>query len=108
MDYFDKDKYERARKRLEEIKGFYWHATIYFVVNVLLMLGHLGLYDGDFLGRSLNFGFFLTPFFWGIGLLGHALHVFKDNFTIFRDWEERKLKEFMEQEEEDFKNTTRF
>ena len=51
---------------------------------------------------------FTTPFFWGIGLLFHGLNVFKHNFHFFKDWEERKIKEFMEKEEEDQKSNNKF
>lgn len=38
------------------------------------------------------------PFFWGIGLLIHALRVF-DRFPFFgNDWEQRKIKELLEKE----------
>ena len=41
---------------------------------------------------------FMTAFFWGIGLLAHGLTVFVPNWIMGQNWEERKIKEFMEKE----------
>ena len=37
MDYSDKDrKYLKARQRVEKLKAFYTHLTIYIVVNTVI------------------------------------------------------------------------
>ncbi|MEZ4779121.1 MAG: 2TM domain-containing protein [Flavobacteriaceae bacterium] len=102
---FNENKYERAKKKVKEIKGFYTHLTVYILVNLFLLLAQMGLFSGSFMQGLPTWGHFTTPFFWGIGLAFHALHVFKDNFTFLRQWEERKIKEFMEKEENEYKNT---
>ncbi len=41
---------------------------------------------------------FFTAFFWGIGLLSHALSVFGPNLFLGKDWEDKKIKQLMEKE----------
>ncbi len=100
MEHFDKNKYERAKKRMEEIKGFYSHLTVYLVVNIILLLLNLGIFRNGLVNiRFPEWSMFTTPFFWGIGLLGHYLYVFQYKLQFFKDWEERKIQEYMEEEE---------
>ena len=39
-------------------------------------------------------------FGWGMGLLFHAYHVFVNNGILGKKWEQRKIEEFMREEEE--------
>ena len=102
MENFNKEKYDRAIKKVKKIKDFYSHLTVYIIVNTLLIIFHLGiLQNGIFTINYPEWSMFTTPFFWGIGLFFHWLNVFKDNFRFFKDWEDRKMKEFMDEEEND-------
>lgn len=105
MESYDQEKLAKARKRVKDLKGFYTHATVYVLVNLFLLLVHLGLFSGNFMMGLPHWGYFTTPFFWGIGLFFHGLHVFKDEVPIFKNWEQRKIREFMEKEEQEFKDT---
>jgi len=97
-------KYKKAKKRVKEIKDFYIHLSVYIVVNLTLIVINLGIFQSGFAGIEIpKWPMLSTPFFWGIGLLFHGLHVFKDQFKFLRGWEERKIKEYMEKEEEDLK-----
>ncbi len=108
MEDFDNDKYNRALKRMKDIKGFYSHLVVYLVVNLLLILAHMGVFTHGIVNIDIaSKSSFMTPFFWGIGLFFHGLYVFQHKFRFFRDWEERKIKEYMEKDEEEFKNTTK-
>ena len=103
MDKLDK-KYKRAKKRVKEEKDFYTHLTVYITINLLLIIINLGFFQSGFTDIKIpKWPMFTTPFFWGIGLLFHGLHVFRDQFKFLRGWEDRKIKEYMEKEEEDFK-----
>ena len=44
----EKKKYEQAKKRVEEIKGFYTHLIIYVLVNIFLLLAAMGVFKGNF------------------------------------------------------------
>ncbi len=109
MDHFDKDKYERAKKQMEDIKGFYTHLVVYLIINISLFFVNLGLFSKGWMGLEYpGWAIFTTPFFWGIGLLAHGLYVFQYKFRFFKEWEERKIQEYMEEEEEEFKKTSRW
>ena len=93
-NYKKEDAYLRAQKRLKNIKGFYWHAFWYVVVNIFLFVMVLSNSDGNI----WHFGTFSTPLFWGIGLGFHALSVFGKNLFFGKAWEDRKIKEFMDKD----------
>jgi uncharacterized RDD family membrane protein YckC len=82
------EAYERAKKRVEEIKGFYAHLIVFIVVNAVLITINLLVTP-----RLL---WFLIPLSgWGIGLFFHAVFGF-GLFGIFtKEWEEKKIKEYL-------------
>ena len=91
-NYKKEDAYLRAQKKLKEIKGFYWHAFWYVVVNIFIIIMIVSNSNGDI----WHLGTFSTPLFWGIGLGFHALSVFGKNFFFSKSWEERKIQEYMD------------
>lgn len=95
-NYFEQDRYERAKKRVTRIRGFYTHLLIYLVINLMVVIINIQqLTPGESYFKWENF---LTLFFWGIGLFAHALSVFMPSLILGKNWEERKIKELMEQE----------
>ena len=98
---FNKEEtYIRAQKRLKELKGLYWHAFWFVAVNIFIIVMIVSNSGGDF----WNFGTFATPIFWGIGLGFHALSVLGRNLFFSRSWEDRKIREFIEKEEQERSN----
>ena len=98
MDIKSNDpKYERARKRVEQQKGFYGHLTAYIIINIALILVNLDM--KDILIEKLRLQIFITPLLWGIGLLIHGLVVFGKGFKLFKNWEEKKIKELMDKDD---------
>jgi len=73
----DGTKLNRAKKRLEELKGFYWHLAAYIGVNsfitIFTIVGRMS--NGASFLEVLNFGTFAVWFFWGIGLFFHGMKV---------------------------------
>jgi hypothetical protein len=61
--------YERAKRRVEELKGFYGHLISYIIVNVFLAII-------NFLTTPGFWWFLFIAFFWGIGLVAHGSSVF--------------------------------
>ena len=103
-NYSNEERYRRAEKRVKEIKGFYWHLFWYLAVNIFLTFGgsiRTFIYDGSFDISQLHFTNFSVWFFWGIGLVGHWLHVFGMNIFFSRNWEEKKIKEYMDKDKFD-------
>ena len=109
MDEFQSEKYERALKRVKELKGFYSHLRVYIMINLVIIV--MGSYiigrikdqnrDLDF-NHWLDWNLWITPILWGVGLAIHALHTYRHKLRLFRSWEERKIKELMEKDQENF------
>ncbi|KFC24268.1 2TM domain-containing protein [Chryseobacterium sp. FH1] len=88
--------YLEAKKKVKKLKGFYSHLTIYVLVNLLIVFMNIqDLKPGESYFQYKNF---ITLFFWGIGLLAHALSVFVPQFVLGKNWEERKIRELMDKE----------
>jgi 2TM domain len=86
------DRYRAAKSRVAQLRGFYVHLTTFIVVNAFLLVLNL-LTDAD------NLWFYWVLLGWGIGLVAHALQVY-GSFTIFgKDWEERKVQEYLKRDE---------
>ncbi len=92
----DEIKYQQALKRVKTIKGFYTHLIVYIVINAMLVIVNSRNSSEDF----WHWQTFSTAFFWGIGLLAHALSVFMPTMLMGKDWEERKIKQLMEKEKQ--------
>ncbi len=105
MEKFDTEKYDRAKRRMAQLKGFYIHATVYTVINTFILVNiyvNSG-YDG---GSFWRFEHFFTLFFWGIGLLVHGAKTFGFNPFFGKNWEERQIQKYMDadkKESEKFK-----
>ena len=88
--------YERAKKRVEELKGYYIHLTVYIIFNSFLFLNYfIGLFVRD--GLDLQVVLFIL-FGWGVGLVFHTVHVFGFGKLFGRDWEQKKIRQFMEED----------
>lgn len=95
-------RYDRARKKVRAIKGFYMHLFAYIGVNAFIIVNSwIKLGPG---GDYFNFNIFATAIFWGFGLLIHALGVFGRSILLGENWEERKIRAIMEEDERKSKN----
>ena len=91
-NYTEEERFQQAKKRVEEIKGFYGNLTAYIVVNLALLFINLK--------TSPDHLWFYWPMLgWGIGVLFHGLRVFNYMPFLGKDWEERKMKEYIEEDE---------
>lgn len=100
-------KLKRAQKRVLDIKGFYNHLAVYIIIigALFILQGKFNfiLLSADAIGNPdftkwLDWNFYGTPILWGIGLAFHAIKVF-GNFSFFgKEWEERKIEEFLKNE----------
>jgi len=81
--------YEKAAKRVEELKGFYGNLISYCIFIPFLIFINLK--------TAPNYHWFWWPMLgWGIGVISHGIKT----FGIGTDWEERQIKKYMEKEEE--------
>lgn len=76
--------YERAVKRVKELKGFYGNLISYCIVIPFLVIINL-------LTSPKEIWFYWPMLGWGIGLLAHGMNV----FAIGKNWEEKKIREIM-------------
>lgn len=99
MDNFDREnKYIEAKQRVKEEKDFYSNLSAYIIVIPGLAILNYWI-DG------WNFPWFLFSMIgWGIGVFIHAVKTFRWFPFLGKDWEERKIKEYMEEEEERQRN----
>jgi len=94
MENNNKDtKYLKAKRRVAEIKEFYISLTSYVIfISALAALNY-------YTNQWRNAWFLWAAFGWGIGLIFQAMKVYRGVSFLGKNWEERKLKEFMEEEE---------
>ncbi|MGY8909689.1 MAG: 2TM domain-containing protein [Flavobacteriales bacterium] len=100
--FTQEQKYILARKRVEKITKFYKHLAVYIIVNTFLtavfIVGDMN--DGDTFNEAfLNIWNYQIWFFWGIGIVFKALNVFGLGMFFSNNWEERKIKEYMNQQD---------
>jgi hypothetical protein len=91
-NYSNTERYNQAQKKVEEIKKFYQHLTVYVLCNPIVIVVNLMTSPG-----YLYFWWCLLG--WGIPIVLHGLKAF-DCFPFFnKEWEEQKIKEIIDREE---------
>jgi hypothetical protein len=87
VDYNSNTAYYRAKKRVNQLKGFYGSLISYCIVIPILIFINLRF--------SPQFQWFwFSAAGWGFGLIMHAFKV----FGYSSDWEERKIQEILRKE----------
>ncbi|MEI7489386.1 MAG: 2TM domain-containing protein [Chryseobacterium sp.] len=85
----DNDKaYERAKKRVKEIKSFYGNLISYCIIIPFLIIVNL-------ITNPKHIWFYFPMLGWGIGLVAHGMSV----FAIGKSWEEKKIREILEKQD---------
>ncbi|MGI9546286.1 MAG: 2TM domain-containing protein [Flavobacteriaceae bacterium] len=97
MENYKEDKLKRAKKRVDELKGFYIHLAVYLAVNAFIMV-NIAMRSYNDSDSFWEFGTFVTPVFWGIGLLFHASHTFQINPFLGKDWEKKQIQKYMDED----------
>ena len=95
--------FEKAKKRLDQLKSFYTHLTGYFIVNVALFIFYFSSNNFIFQETTnkeiinwVDWNVLLTPLIWGSFLIAHAFCVFQWRLPFLKGWEERQLKKIIE------------
>ncbi|MFC1617870.1 2TM domain-containing protein [Patescibacteria group bacterium] len=87
------ESYQRAKKRVHDIRDFYGHLIAYAGVNAMLIIINLVTSPG-------SLWFYWVTIFWGIGVMWHAISVFGGSKFQSKEWEEKKIKEIMDKEKQ--------
>ena len=82
-------RYEEARRRVRSLRGFYTHLLVYMLVNAGLVVLNLVTSPGRWWFGWATIG-------WGIGLLTHGIAVFAFGGWLGADWEQRKIREYLD------------
>lgn len=89
-EFITDKRYEKAKARMEAVKGFYGNLIAYCIVIPILAVVNY---------RTTSFAWVLFPAIgWGFGVAMHAMEAFGYNPILGKDWEEKKMREFMEDE----------
>jgi hypothetical protein len=86
------DAEARARRRLAAEKAFYVHLATYVAV-----IGGLFLIDAV---TGPGWWFYWPALGWGVGVLVHGAATFGIGGFVGADWEDRRLRELIQQERE--------
>ncbi|MDC6365107.1 MULTISPECIES: 2TM domain-containing protein [Flavobacteriaceae] len=102
----DNSNYEKAKKRVKELKDFYRHVKIFVIINGLFYL-----LKSEILLPYIPEEFWLEPYFfnwvdinvliWGVILAIHALYLNRNKFPFLKKWEEKQIKKYMDMEQEE-------
>ncbi|MFT7251532.1 MAG: hypothetical protein ACI9FW_001272 [Flavobacterium sp.] len=85
-NYNEQTAYDRAKDRVEKLKGFYGNLISYCCVIPILIIINLS---------TSSFQWFWFPMLgWGLGLIFHAL----ETFGYGKSWEEKKIQEILQKE----------
>lgn len=87
-NYIDDKRYQRAKERVEAIKSFYGNLVSYCIV--IPFLAYINY-------RTTSFPWVIFPALgWGFGVIAHGMEAYGYNPIFGKGWEERKMKEYME------------
>jgi hypothetical protein len=92
-EFYREEAYLRAQKKVKKIVGFYWHLASYVIINIFLIF-MISRANANF----WSFGTFSTAIFWGIGLFFHFIGTFGPDFLFGKNWEQRKIQEYMDKD----------
>ncbi|MGY8915413.1 MAG: 2TM domain-containing protein, partial [Flavobacteriales bacterium] len=87
-NYIDDKRYQKAKERVEAIKSFYGNLVSYcIVIPILVYINH----------RTTSFPWVIFPALgWGFGVIAHGMEAYGYNPIFGKSWEERKMREYME------------
>ncbi len=95
-----KQRYESARKQVKRMQLFYIHLAGYLVLLVLLSYNFYILEEGPYKANitALNLSIIVG---WTVFIALHAWRVFREKKFFKKEWEDRKIKEYLEENDEE-------
>lgn len=90
-DFIEDKRYQKAKEKVENIKGFYGNLIAYCVVIPCLAFLNY---------KTTSFPWIIFPVVgWGFGLLTHGLEAFGYHPIWGKRWEEKKLRQLMDKDD---------
>ena len=87
-DNSENARYQRAKKRAQELRAFYASLGSYIPINLMLFV--IDALTGE------GWWFYWVTIFWGLGIVIQGVRLFNPFRMAFDDeWEERKIQELM-------------
>jgi hypothetical protein len=91
------EEYQKARDRVQEVKGFYAHAVMFLVANVALVILNLATLE-----KNDGVLWFIWPLIgWGVVLVVHAISVFGIGRFLGRGWEQHQIQRELDRQHKD-------
>ncbi len=91
QDHSEELRYVEVKKRIEEIKGFYWHLAVsIFAIPMIIWVNFKFVPEFTFFWYAVG-GMVIGLFFHWLGIFGLK------QIGLGKDWEERKIKELLRQ-----------
>ncbi|RDY61181.1 2TM domain-containing protein [Flagellimonas nanhaiensis] len=96
-------KYEKARKRVKELKDFYRHIKVFVIINGLFYLLKSQILN-PYIPEEFQFESYyydwvdINVLIWGIILALHAIYLYRNKLPYLKQWEERQIRKYMERD----------
>ncbi|WP_062054828.1 2TM domain-containing protein [Sediminicola sp. YIK13] len=104
-DMTNLNSFQKAKKRLERLKSFYTHLSVFLIVNGGLIITYFFTKPSIFQATTnkefikwVDWNVLLTPIIWGVFLIAHASCVFQWRLPFLQRWEERQYNKIIEKE----------
>ena len=94
-------KFMKAKNKVEKLKRFYVHLTVYIVINSVITVVKImnNINNGEtFIEAFFDFATIITWLTWGIAIALHAFSIYGMPLILGEDWEERKIEKLMNEE----------
>jgi hypothetical protein len=99
-DHEKKQHYLRAKKKVRNIQLFYIHLAAYLLVVTFILI-NLYTIESEELKRTVTGVNVSSLILWAVFIALHGRRVFKGKILFKKSWEERKIHEILEENEEE-------
>ncbi|MDG5492203.1 2TM domain-containing protein [Psychroserpens sp. SPM9] len=95
----EKKRYNKAKESVQKLKIFYLHLILYGIV-IALIAYNFYILEGPYTDviTGLNISIIV---FWTIIIFIHGWRVFKGRLLFRKSWEDKKIKQLLEEKDED-------
>lgn len=98
-EHFKRRQYRNAVKKVKAIRSFYVHLAIFIFLNSIIILA--AYFNADnFDKKALVWAISSFTISWIVGLIIHAYSAFGNRLIFTKSWEERKMQEIIEKDED--------